>query len=153
MSSSSGEVSSAQNGLPDAYEQALLMTCETENSRRLCSAAEAEQTREKDRQHFDGILDRLVQKVTADYKDKVISAAREGQRSVEVFVFDGGDKMEGTEHSLLFLLRGPRRQGQEFFLRLGLLPFMARMWQQVRPFDVDMTYEPEGNLNTLRLKW
>ncbi|RYF08832.1 MAG: hypothetical protein EOO40_07675 [Deltaproteobacteria bacterium] len=150
MSESDGEVHDTDAGL---YGEILSTACNQTLQRQLHTVASAEQSRAADRMHFEGLLDQLAETVTAGYVEKVRTAAAEGQRSAELFDFDGGDKMEGTDHSLLFLTKGPRRQGQDFFLRLGLLPFMTRVWLIVRPFEPEMTYDPEANENVVSVRW
>lgn len=135
------------------YTEALSVSCSHAVKRQLAAVAKGEQTRAADRLHYDELLDQLVGEVTEGYVDKVKKAAAEGLRTAELFDFDGGDKMEGTEHSLLFLTKGPRRQGQDFFLRLGLLPFMTRVWLVVRPFEPELSYDPEANENVVSVRW
>lgn len=135
------------------FAEALSTSCSHVLKRQLAAVAKGEQSRAADRLHYDELLDQLVEEVTEGYVDKVKKAAAEGLRTAELFDFDGGDKMEGTEHSLLFLTKGPRRQGQDFYLRLGLLPFMTRVWLVVRPFEPELSYDPEANENVVSVRW
>lgn len=136
-----------------AYTDALTASTQAELKRRIAQADKAEENREADAMHYNQLLDDLVKEVSSGYVEKVMEAAEDGKRSVEVYSFDGGAKFGDSEHSLLFLTKGPRKLGQDFFLRLGIIPFNARLWQAVRPFEMEMVYDPEGNENNIRLKW
>jgi len=147
------ESGSSVGAVPDTYTKAIELACEADVARKTEHARKTEDGRQTDKMHFDKLLDDLVKTIAEGYEAKVMEAAGSGKRLVDLFVFDGADKYGDTDHSLLFLIKGPRRHGQDFFLRLGILPFMARMWQVVRPFDVDMVYDPEANENTIILRW
>lgn len=129
------------------------MVSRAEVDRRLESAAAAEKDRQANAVLFDGLLDKLVAQVKDGYEEKVEAAVADGDRITEVFCFDGSERLEGTDHSILFLAKGPRRQGQDYFLRLGVMPFLPRLYHAVRPFDVSLRYIPEANENIVSLSW
>lgn len=135
------------------YDKAVNLSCTQEVERRLDQVAKTESSRDADILHYTQVLADLVQEVTEDYKAQVLHAAAEGKRHVEIYSFPGDAKFRDTQHSILFLTKGPRRHGQDFFLRLGVLPFLAQVWQAVRPFETEMRYDPEGNENNIILRW
>lgn len=137
----------------DVYTTAMTISSTSELSKKLAAFESAEDTRLADVLHYKNILQELVEEVTRDYKAQVLSAAEEGKRYVEIYSFPGDAKFKDTDHSLLFLTKGPRRLGQDFFLRLGLLPFLALVWQVVRPFETELRYDPEANDNSIVLRW
>ena len=135
------------------FKQALEAHAANELRKRIESADAAEENRQADIRLYNDLLDRLVSTVAKDHLDEVREASQEGKRTAELYIFDGAQKFEDTEHSILFLTKGPRRQGQDFFLKLGILPFLARLYQVVHPFDVDLQYVPEANENIISLSW
>ena len=145
--------SNAGSDALEGYRQAIELSAAAEAGRLIRRAEEQEESREADIAHFDALLDELVATVTEDFREKFKEAASAGHRSAELYAFDGGDKFGDSDHSLLFLIKGPRRQGDAFFLNLGLLPFTTRAYLAVRPFKIDLAYDPEANENTVLLKW
>ena len=139
--------------MSEDYSNALTVSSQAELKRKLAQVGKAEESRQADVLHYDTLLNELVKEVSDGFAEKVMAAATDGKRSTELYSFDGGAKFQETDHSLLFLTKGPRKQGQDFFLRLGLIPFAARLWQVVRPFETEMVYDPEGNENNIMLRW
>lgn len=137
----------------DVYITAMNISSTSELNKKLAAFESAEDTRLTDILHYKNMLRELVEEVTEDYKTQVLSAAEEGKRHVEIYSFPGDAKFKDTDHSLLFLTKGPRRLGQDFFLRLGLLPFLSQVWQIVRPFEAELRYDPESNDNSIVLRW
>ena len=148
-----GEVTQPLGQALTHYEAVVRRVVQNDLDKRIEAVTAADKSREHDIELFDSLLTELVEVASEDFIEKVDAASQEGHRNAEVFVFDGADKFKDTDFSILFLIKGPKRQGQDFFLRLGLLPFMARMYQAVRPFDVTMEYLPESNENIVRLGW
>ena len=135
------------------YEQALQLSFQKDIEKKIAEAEKSRADQTSDALHYTKLLDQLVQEVTEGYEEKVMAAAREGLRSADLYVFDGGDTLAETDQALLFLVKGPRRYGQDFFLRLGVLPFPARVYQIVKPFEFRASYNPEANENVLSLTW
>lgn len=135
------------------YSKAVNLSHTQELAKRLEQVEKSESSRDADILHYTKILRDLVEEVTQDYQEQVMQAAAEGKRHVEIYSFPGDAKFQDTQHSILFLTKGPRRHGQDFFLRLGILPFLAQVWQVVRPFETEMRYDPEGNENNIILRW
>lgn len=131
------------------YTATLTRLCETELKSRVEAVQRAAAGRAKERADFDALLDRLVALVSRDLLTAVEEAEAEGSKKAELFCFDGSDKFEDGEHSILFLVKGPRKQQQEFFLNLGLLPFLPRLFQVTWPYKVEHEYLPESNENII----
>lgn len=124
-----------------------------ELDKRCAAIIKAERGRQADKVLFDDLLDRLVTTVTDGYLAKIHAARLEGARSAELFEFEGDERFEDTDYSLLFLTKGPRKGQSDHFLRLNVMPFLPRLYHVVHPYNVDMTYFPETNLNVVNITW
>jgi len=78
--------------------------------------------------------------------DKVMEAARAGETAATLLEFEGSERFD-EENSLLYLVKGPRREGKEFFTTLGVIPFVDRLQLAIQPFRVQLTYDQETNMN------
>lgn len=131
------------------YTATLTRLSETDLQSRLQAVEKAATERAKERASFDATLDRLVALVSKDFLTAIDEAEGEGRKKAELFCFDGSDKFEDGEHSILFLVKGPRKLQQEFFHNLGLLPFLPRLYQVTWPYKVEHEYLPESNENII----
>lgn len=136
-----------------AFTDAVQQAAKTEAERLLESARTASSTREEKAREISTLLDELVDEVAADYQQKVRDASAEGKTWAELYYFDGAAKYKDTDYSLLFLTKGPKSQQQNYFVRLGVLPFLGKLYAKVNPFDVDMQYLPESNENIVSISW
>ena len=127
----------------------LTRLCQAELEAKVEAVQRAAAGRAKERADFDALLDRPVALVSKDFLATVEEAQAEGSKKAELFCFDGSDKFEDGEHSILFLVKGPRKLQQEFFHNLGLLPFLPRLYQVTWPYRVEHAYLPESNENII----
>ena len=135
------------------FTDAVEIATKAEVERLLDSVRTASETREEKAKEISGLLDELVEEVAAGYEQKVRDASAEGKTCAELYYFDGAAKYKETDYSLLFLTKGPKSQQQNYFIRLGVLPFLGKLYARVYPFDVDMQYLPESNENIVSISW
>lgn len=134
------------------FSDALRSSHAAELDGRLEAARKAEAARAQTAEKIDSALEALVDEVCEGFRDKVTKAVEAGQKSTEIFVFAGDDRFD-DEYSYLFLVNGPKRARRDYFDKLYVMPFMARLYRRVRPFEPSLTYIPEANENIVTLTW
>lgn len=147
-----GEVTADRDNFT-AFSEAVELACQAEVKRVLDTARSSADARTGLADELSGILDELVDEVAEGFQEKVREASLAGKTSAELYYFDGSAKFKDTDYSILFLTKGPKTHQQNHFIRLGVLPFLGKLYAKVHPFDVDMQYFPESNENIVSICW
>ena len=88
----------------------------------------------------------LLRTVTDGLADRVMQAAREGKRELELLAFEGGDTFDG-EFCYLYLLKGPRQPED------GVEPLLPRLRKQLLPFSVRHVWRQGTVQNRVVMAW
>lgn len=89
---------------------------------------------------------RLLEGLTEGLSDRVLHAAREGARELDLLTFNGADTFDG-EFCYLYLLKGPRQQEE------GVDPLLPRLRRLLAPFSVRHVWEQGTVHNRIVMAW
>lgn len=122
-------------------------------ARALATAFEDEQARLVDEERAAHVANvaaaqsRLLARLTEGLEDRVLAAAAEGKRELEVLVFEGSETFD-DEFCYLYLLKGARGQPEE-----GVVPLLATMRRMLAPFRVRHVWRLGTVQNTVLVSW
>ena len=99
--------------------------------------------------------DAMLEDIAVGLSDRLERAAVDGERSLRVLEFKGGDTYADTDLNVLYLVKGPREPEQrDAFREMGLRPLLARIRDVLGPFfAVRHTWEQATNGNAVALEW
>lgn len=113
--------------------------------------AKQEEERRRQDERLTAVLDRLETVIMSSGYDKMRQASLEGHFYATLYSFTNQDVFE--DFKTVFLVKGPYKNGLEYFESRGIVPLMARIHNVLKPIDVYLKYDRHTRTHHLMVSW